>query len=238
MLTQTGCGLGWVMMVRVIDSGETKYGSSGAAQWRRRPVSPRTSGKRARENAKMPKRRTRSWSITCSETDFAKHRNDPAFHQLVALGRLLNALQFVFDATPKRFKRTPAGLRQRVNSLFFFSAVLFEGWKLINRMAQHYRGDPTWPRGFGSILSNREYEQLISTSFKPLRNLSVFHFAEDEIGNVLRAYPVDEPEVALATGRGVGPPYYQLADMLAVGTWLDIPLSHSELEVRLRAVIA
>ncbi len=90
----------------------------------------------------MPKRRTRSWSISCTGTELARHRNDPVFHQLVALGRLLNVLQFLVDVMPRRVKNTPAGLRQRVNSVYLFSAVIFEGWRLINRMAQHYRGDP------------------------------------------------------------------------------------------------
>jgi len=66
----------------------------------------------------------------------------------------------------------------------------------------------------------------------------VFHFAEDEIGNGLRTFPVDEStEETFVMGRGVKDQYYLLADVLAVGTWLGIPLSHSELGPRLRALM-
>src|SRR5690349_20524194 len=126
---------------------------------------------------------TKKWQWSCTPEQFLALRTRPDFQQLVALARWANAARTITAAMPERPEETPgtpAGHRQRRNTILFISALLYEGWELVQRMRRDYRTYDTWKTGFGLILKDRRFVQLVEKRLGPLRSQTVFHFFEDE----------------------------------------------------------
>jgi hypothetical protein len=166
-------------------------------------------------------RRTRAWKVVCDADQFTALKDREDFQQIVTLARLMNALRFAQTAIPKRPKRTPASDRQQTNAFFLLSALTFEGWQLIKRMAKHFRTLESWKTGFQQLLRDRQYQRLVSTSLKPLRNQGTFHFFEDEVRRRLQEHEVDD-ELVFLSGRGTksAHAYYDLPDLLLLRTFI------------------
>src|SRR6185436_10025058 len=126
----------------------------------------------------MTARANKKWQVACSSEQFIARRTQPAFQQLVALARWANAARTITAAMPERPETTPAGHRQRRNTILFISALLYEGWELVKRMRKHYRTYDAWKKGFGPILKDGRFVRLVENRLGPLRSQTVFHFFE------------------------------------------------------------
>ena len=180
----------------------------------------------------MPARATKKWQVSCTPEQFIALRTQPAFQQLVALGRWANAYRSITAAIPKRSKKTPAGHRQKINTILFISALLYEGWELVKRMGQHYRTYDSWKKGFGPILKDGRFVRLVENRLGPLRSQTVFHFFEDETARRLAEHEPDGPVIFLsARGNNSLEASYDLADIVAVRTLCGDPAPASALEL-------
>jgi hypothetical protein len=167
----------------------------------------------------MPARAKKKWQVTCSPEQFVALRTQPAFQQLIALARWANAYRTIAAAIPKRVKKTPAYNRQKINSVLFIGALVYEGWTLIKGMGQHYRTYDAWVKGFGAILQNARFKRLVEVRLGPLRNRAVFHFFADETARRLTEHEPDGPVIFLSTrGPKSHEASYDLADLIAIRT--------------------
>src|SRR6266576_969782 len=184
----------------------------------------------------MPAGVTKKWQVSCTPEQFIALRTQPAFQQLVALARWANACRSITAAIPERPTTTPAGHRQRRSTILFISALLYEGWKLVKRMRQHYRTYDSWKKGFDPILKDRRFAQLVENRLGPLRSQTVFHFFEAETARRLAEHEPDGP-VVFVTARGNDSleASYDLADIIAVRTLCGDPAPTSALELFTRA---
>ena len=97
------------------------------------------------------------WQVTCSQRAFESCRVDPKFPYIVALARAVNALLFVrsvMNYIPKEIV-TPAAKRDRLNSYFFGSAIMYEVLHLIRDMGQSSAQTTFIKKGFGLFWQTR-----------------------------------------------------------------------------------
>jgi len=175
---------------------------------------------------------TKKWQVSCTPEQFLALRTRPDFHQLVALARWANAARSITAAMPTQPETTPAGHRQRRNTILFNSALLYEGWALVKRMGQHYRTYDAWKKGFGPILKNGRFMRLVEKRLGPLRSQTVFHFFEDETAERLAQHEPDGPVIFMSTQGTDGlEASYDLADIVAVRTLCGDPAPTSALEL-------
>ena len=168
----------------------------------------------------MPARAKKKWQVACSPEQFLVLRTRPDFQQLIALARWANAYRSITAAIPKHSKKTPAYIRQKINSVLFIAALVCEGWTLIKGMGEHYRTYPAWEKGFGPILKNDRFRRLVETRLGPLRNQAVFHFFADETARRLAEHEPDGDPVVFLSTRGTKSheASYDLADLIAIRT--------------------
>src|SRR6266550_4461162 len=180
----------------------------------------------------MPARATKKWQVSCTPEQFLALRTQPDFQQLVALARWANAYRTIAAAIPKRAKTTPAGHRQKRNTILFISALLYEGWELVKRMRQHYRTYDSWKKGFGPILKDGRFVRLVENRLGPLRSQTVFHFFEAETARRLAEHEPDGPVVFVTAQDNDGLEVsYDLADIIATRTLCGDPAPESALEL-------
>jgi len=117
-------------------------------------------------------------------------------------------------------KSSPRGARNRINSFLFLNALLFEGHRLVQRLGRNFRAYKSWPPGFGSLLANNAFQNLISNSIKPARDSVVFRVGENDLAQALDAYSTDPVVFVTGIGPSVGNAYYDLADLLALSIYL------------------
>lgn len=176
------------------------------------------------------------WEIICSPDRFDALRGDPSFPQLLALARLLNALRYVQCAASRVPKSKLRATRHRINTFLTMGALLFEGMSLVRRMGRHYRALPSWQQGLGAVLRDQRFGSLIE-NLKKARNQVVFHVFEDEFTVQLREWKHDGKDVKFVLGRGrnIADTYHDLADSMAMQTFVG-PVD-SEAEFRARFIV-
>lgn len=181
----------------------------------------------------------RDWRIDCSGARLDQLRADPAFHQLLALARLMNALRFAQVAFADANDLTgPAGDRQRINAFFFISALLYEGIQLAQRMAKHFRTHRSWKPGLGALLKDQRFSVLFSDNLKPARDRVTFHIDEEEIAGQLALHPTEDVTLVRATGPEVRDVYYDFSDFLALRTFIGPTATQEELHTRASELFA
>src|SRR5579862_7577051 len=90
---------------------------------------------------RMRKRSTK-WQIVCDRTAFERCQADPKFPYIVALARVVNALNTSHSLIAKAFKvDTPEVVRNRMNSFLFSSALLYEGLVLVRKMKRLFANE-------------------------------------------------------------------------------------------------
>jgi len=189
------------------------------------------------------------WRLEIPADVLAKLRDDEPFHQILALGRLVNSLRFLelaflgFPAhevpSSVRFRLSqwlrarlrsfplwppsrdrPAGMRQRITSFQFMAATLFEGFRLLQKMRKNFHDQPVWQKEVAPILKDRLFERLFADSLEPLRNGAVFHFFYDVMGPLLRRLPDEATTFLSSYGTQQGQLVYELSDRLALDLFI------------------
>jgi hypothetical protein len=152
---------------------------------------------------------------------------DPKFAYVVALARAVNALNAAHSLMMSTEGRdTPAALRNRMNSYFFVSGVLYESLRLIRAMSKVFGGDKSFETSLRLILKDTSGQTLEQMHLKSVRHGGVFHFLPDRFANALAKTGMTECVFASSTVEEKrGDIHYTFADYIAaemmVGTRLD-----------------
>jgi hypothetical protein len=151
---------------------------------------------------------------------------DNKFAYVVALARAINALNGAHSLMNATIgKNTPAAQRDRTNSHFLISAVLYETLNLIRKMAYIFNGDESFEKSLKLILRDPSAQVLEQMHLKAARNDTVFHFLPDKFAEALEKTDLQECVFDDSIGTRFGDVHYAFADLIAtemmVGTKLD-----------------
>jgi hypothetical protein len=161
-----------------------------------------------------------------SPTVLKKCVADKKFAYVVALARAVNALNSAHSLMLSTEKRdTPAALRDRMNSYFFVSGILYESLKLIRAMNKAFAGDKSFETSLRLILKDTSGQALEQMHLKSVRHGGVFHFLPDRFAEAIAKTPMTECVFVSTVGQKKGDNHYTFADLIAaemgVGTRLD-----------------
>ena len=158
-----------------------------------------------------------NYEISISPEEFDKLRSDKRFLSLLQLARIVNSLNFTFNAYHDHIENdSPAGLRQKFNSVFFMSAILLEGIKTANKLKIQFEDREVFQNGFGKFLESEATRNLIENVLKPLRDKFVFHFDDDVAPKVLKTFEIERYVFATSFGTRAGDVYFNLADEMGL----------------------
>ena len=151
---------------------------------------------------------------------------DKKFAYVVALARAVNALNSAHSLMLSTEKRdTPSALRDRMNSYFFVSGILYESLKLIRAMSKVFAGDKSFETSLRLILKDTSGQALEKMHLKSVRHGGVFHFLPDRFAEAIAKTPMSECVFASSVGQKKGDIHYTFADLITaeigVGTRLD-----------------
>ena len=156
------------------------------------------------------------WEMKCDSKTFNRVRSDPKFPFIVALARAVNSLNFVQAGLLHSLKEdSPAGLRDRLNSYFFASALLYEALGLIKAMKKEFRYDPAFVIGLQPLLKDKTSKRMEEEHLKAVRNSVVFHFLPERMAEMIKSKSVDECIFAAGSGDAKKDVYYPFADVIA-----------------------
>jgi hypothetical protein len=155
-----------------------------------------------------------------------KCRGDKKFAYVVALARAVNALNSAHSLMAGTTgKNTPAAIRDRMNSYFFVSAILYEVLKLIRKMSAVYRNDKSFQDSLQIVLKDKTAQTLEQMHLKAARRDAVFHYLPDRFAEAIAKTPMTECVFASILGQKKGSVHYLFADLIAaeigVGTRID-----------------
>jgi len=166
-----------------------------------------------------------TWRVIADQSEYAKQAADERFIHLLALARCVNALRFSASVlTPVQGHDRQAAVRTRINSFLHTAAILFEGGRLAESLARHFRTDPAFAL-MAELLADRDVTTLFAETLKPVRDGFVFHYGPENIREALERNEEDEPVFVLGRGDQA---YYQLADLVVVRTMIQTPQSEAE----------
>ena len=159
-------------------------------------------------------------------TVFKKCRADKKFAYVVALARAVNALNSAHSLMMSTTgKDTPVAIRDRMNSYFFVSGILYEALKLIRAMNTVFAGDKSFESSLRLILKDASGRALEQMHLKSVRHGGVFHFLPDRFAEAIGKTPMTECVFASTLGEQKGNIHYTFADLITaeigVGTRLD-----------------
>lgn len=156
------------------------------------------------------------WRIVCDRQTFEKCREDERFPYIVALARSTNALNSVHSFMLLVGEiEAPQQNRDRLNSYFFASAILYEIFKLIERMNQAFRDDEIFQNGLRLLIKDPAARNIRDVHLKPVRTNAVFHYLPEAFAETIEKSTCDE--CLFVTGRGPlkGNINYSFADVIA-----------------------
>lgn len=156
----------------------------------------------------------KKWKISCDRTTFEACRSDDKFPFIVALAAM-NALNFAHSPFLHAGERnTPDAQRDRLNSYFFASAILYEVLVLIQKMHKAFQNDEIFQNGLRLLAKGTVAEKLKSNNLDPVRNGAVFHFLPERFAETLEKATCDECPFIEAEGNANKSVYYPFADVI------------------------
>lgn len=157
------------------------------------------------------------WEVVCSKEEFEKFKNDERFLAILNLSRIVNALLFCQISALETGKTdTPSAKRQRINSFFYGSAVLYEGLRFANTLGKYFRNLESFRRGFEPLLKDKSVKKFKEAELNLMRNKFIFHFDNVVAQKALKSTESDSNIFAIGYGERLGQIYYTLADEAAI----------------------
>lgn len=146
-----------------------------------------------------------------------KLSNDQKFILVMRLARFYNQLSFCHTA----FIQTPANdepisLRQRFNSSMFASSVLYEAIKIVSDLGKEFKTYPSFKKGFGTFLRDKEVIYLREKVLNKVRNGIVYHIDKGPIEETLETLDIRQLELFTITENEDVGLYFNLADDIAL----------------------
>ena len=139
------------------------------------------------------KKKNTNWQVTCDRATFEKCLKDKKFAHIVTLARAVNALYSTHALLLRAEKLdTPAGVRERINSYLFSSALLYEALQLIKKMNKDFSHDAVFQKGIKKLLKDSVAQTLERLHLKPSRHAAVFHFDPEAFAKTMAKAKLDE----------------------------------------------
>jgi len=175
------------------------------------------------------KKQPSEWRIVCDKSVFERCQRDPTFPFIVALARVVNALNTSHSLIERKFKLdTPEVVRNRMNSFLFSSALLYEGIVLVRKMKKLFAGEDVFEKGLWMLLRDPVAQRVEQTHLKAARNHAVFHFLPDKFEWAIRAE--NHPSCVFISARGEKNKHvhFAYADVVAAEMLVGIPSDKTE----------
>src|SRR5437764_6751137 len=120
-------------------------------------------------------------------------RADKKFAYVVALARAINALNSAHSLMMTTANRnTPDAIRDRMNTHFFVSGILYETLKLIRAMSRIFMGDQSYETSLRLVLKDASGQALEQIHLKSVRHGGVFHFLPERFAEAIAKTPITE----------------------------------------------
>src|SRR5512146_991505 len=109
--------------------------------------------------------------VFCDRATFLALREEPAFHWILTLGRIVNSIRFVEAAIVERGGENAApAARQTSSAILYLAALLAEALKFAARLGQHFRDSEAYRTGFLPLLNDAAVRELRDGLLHRLRN--------------------------------------------------------------------
>jgi hypothetical protein len=168
-------------------------------------------------------RKTLNWSVLCDEQVFRRCQQDPKFPFIVALARAVNALNSSHSLIIRSHKvDTPEVVRNRMNSFFFSSALMYEGLVLIRKMKKLFGGEAAYESGLRMLLRNPLVQRLEQMHLHAARNHAVFHFLPDKFEEAIKREKHPSCTFIAAHGTKNRAVHFSYADVVAAEMLIGI----------------
>ncbi|MGA2923275.1 MAG: hypothetical protein ABSE28_19395 [Candidatus Sulfotelmatobacter sp.] len=180
------------------------------------------------------------WFLSCDSATFEACKKDKKFPHLVALARAVNALKFI-DSTMELndVLSGPTRFRDRMNTFFFASAILYEVLVLIRKMSQAFRDDEEFRKGLHRMSKSKAAREIENQHLRAVRNRAVFHFDASAFGDVIATGNLAAPFVN-CVGHRNDDIHYAYADLataaILVGSGFAEPKFSRILETAMRNI--
>jgi len=163
-----------------------------------------------------------NYDISCSESTFNSIKSDDRFLKMLILSRCVNGLKFCLKSFVDTKGQTgPLAAGIILNSVFFSSSVLYEGFLLMDRLANDFRDIDSFKNGFGVLLHDKNVRQLRDTFLNRMRNKFVFHFDNEVPQESLTNFKLPEYKFASGNGMSSGGMWFTLADEVVLNYLLQ-----------------
>ncbi len=182
------------------------------------------------------------WYIAPSREAYEKAQQDERFQYIVALGRAVNALNFVRSIARLRSPEedSPAAKRDRMNSYLFGSAIMYEALRLIRRLNRSFATDPIFQNGLRLLLKDKDAQAIEREHLDAVRNQAVFHFIPATFAAAIQKHLKHEK---FCSGQGTtkGGVNFSYSDIIAaeilMGSYTDVDSGPDAIE-KFNAVVA
>ncbi len=165
-----------------------------------------------------------TWFIGASPSDIDRLRDDPAFAEVLTLGRVANLLRATMAGGIESGPRAgTAAERQRTAMFLLLTGLLSEALPLLERTGQYFRGLHAHQEHVRPILSDPTIIALRKSFLTPLRNQAVFHNdAEVSRRGLSLIYSPIAQDLARGTTTALMDTYHPFADLIALSYILDV----------------
>lgn len=178
------------------------------------------------------------FDITCSETIFNNLKTDERFLNLLTLARVVNALNFCHKATvDAKNSSEPDSARSTINSFLYASSILYEGFKVVDRLQKNFKNLDSFKTGFGALLKDKNVKKMRESVLKQMRNRFVFHFDRDVAMESFKNFKPSQYNFAIIAGITSGEMYYSLADEVVMNYLLQPAPNESDESMKQRFII-
>lgn len=145
---------------------------------------------------------------------FARVRQDPAFHRVLTLARIVNTIRFneVAIVTCGEIG-TPSATRQSSSATFYLGAILWEALRFADRLGEHFRDSPAFRERMVPLLKDSAVRELRAGLLDRLRNQAVYHHDDAVIPEGLELVGDGATVLLSAMGGTRRDAYYDLADI-------------------------
>jgi hypothetical protein len=154
-----------------------------------------------------------SWKLTCDKASFDKFKSAPTYGHILAVARAVNVLRFVHGAWRSD---GPYSNRDRVNVFLFACSVLWEGFKLLEKMERSKLFDKSlaFVDELKKLKDDPTAYKIRHGHMKKVRNWATFHFDPKEFKRIGRRSP--SHECSFAVGQGDEGIYYEFGDAVVL----------------------
>lgn len=147
--------------------------------------------------------------------DWRRIREDPSFVELVRLMRIVNQLSLSYPPLLATLEdQSPRARRERASAIVFAAALLQEGMRTAEGLAQYFRGLAQYREEFAPLFSDPKVQAYRANVLGRVRDELVFHVDRATIAEGLARFPAGDVHVAstLESDWSQGQIYFEIAD--------------------------